>query len=85
MEKKKKKKLKKLWKTIQYEFKTVLGTSSVLVEVWDTKEGIFFRPGEEKRLEKAQAEKFMLSLILDNKKEPTEFQIAHLKRVLKSD
>lgn len=73
---------KKLWKTIQYDFKTVLGTSSVLVEVWNTKEGIYFMPGEEKRLEKAQAEKFM-ALIEDNKVVPTDFQIAHLKRVLK--
>ena len=44
------------WKTIQYDFKTVLGTSKVLVEVWDTEEdGIYFKPKEEERLEKEQA------------------------------
>jgi len=69
-----------MWKTINYEFKTVLGTSSVLVDVWDTElEGIYFKPGEEQRLEKEQAEKYLL---LKKPEDIKDMQLKHLKRVL---
>ena len=72
----------KNWKTIKYDFKTVLGTSPALVEVWDTEEeGIFFKPGEEQRLEKAQAEKY-LGLMREGKVKPDELERKYLKRVL---
>ena len=72
----------KNWKKIKYDFKTVLGTSPALVEVWDTEEeGIFFKPGEEQRLEKEQAERYR-DLVLDKRIYPNDLQVKHLKRVL---
>lgn len=73
----------KRWKTIRYEFKTLLGSYPADVEVWDTEEeGVYFKPGEERRLERLQAAEF-LSLVLDNKKTPAEIQVPYLKRILR--
>lgn len=73
----------KNWKTIKYDFKTILGTSPALVEVWDTEEeGIFFKPGEERRLEREQAVSYLVR-VLDKKIEPNELQATYLKRILR--
>lgn len=77
-----KKVVEKKWKPILYEFKTVLGISHVSVEVWNTEgDGIFFKPGEEQRLEEAQAKKY-LALVRDGKIIPTDLEKKHLRRVL---
>lgn len=73
----------KRWKTIRYDFKSLLGIYPALVRVWDTEEeGVFFKPGEERRLERMQAAGF-LSLVLEKKTWPTEIQIPYLKRILR--
>jgi len=72
----------KRWKTIEYDFSTPLGTSRVEVKVWDTThEGIYFKPEEEQRLERQQAEKF-LTMVAEGKITPNEIQTKYLKRVL---
>ena len=74
----------KRWKTIRYDFKTVLGTYPALVEVWDTEaDGVFFKPGEERRLERMQAAGFLSLVVLENKVRPTELQVTYLKRILR--
>jgi len=69
-----------VWKKISYDFCTVLGTSNEIVEVLDTEDGVFFRPGEEQRLERLQAERYVL-LFIEGKVVPSDLEIKHLKRV----
>jgi hypothetical protein len=72
-----------IWVEIPYKFSTVLGDSDVHVHVSlsDLQENsIVFKPGEEERLMKDQAKKF-LKKVLSNQFEISSSELRHLMRL----
>ena len=71
------------WVEIPHKFQTILGESDVLVYVSsdDLKENsIVFKPGEEERLMKQQARKFLKKVLSNELKMSTE-ELRHIIRL----